>query len=213
MDLIKKLWHLFFLNILWLICCLPVITAGGATCAAYAVALRLADDDEEVQTIRGITVRFSKALKQDFLQGLLLFLFTLACGGIGYFIFTRLREDAFNLILTAIFVIYILAVLILNLYAYPLVARYSNTFLNTLRNSVALYIMNIKTSFKTLVIVLVEIVALYFIRYIFFVGVLILPALIFYTVSRTAKDIFVRMENPAPAESEELTEENTEEID
>jgi hypothetical protein len=39
------------------------------------------------------------------------------------------------------------------------------------------------------------------------VGILILPALIFYTVSRPAKDIFVRMENPASVESEE---ENTE---
>lgn len=208
MDLIKKFLQLFFLNCLWLICCLPVITAGGATCAAYAVALRLADDDEEVQSVRGIVRRFFKAFKQDFLQGLLLFLFTGACGGIGYFIFTRLREDAFNLILTAVFVIYILAALILNLYAYPLVARYSNTFLNTLRNSVALYIMNIKTSFKTMVIVLVEIVALYFTRYIFYVGILIIPALIFYTVSRTAKDIFVRMENPAPVEEENTESEN-----
>ena len=58
-----------------------------------------------------------------------------------------------------------------------------------------------------MVIVLVEIVALYFTRYIFYVGILILPALIFYTVSRPAKDIFVRMENPASVESEE---ENTE---
>ena len=195
MNLIKKFLKLFFLNCLWLLCCLPVITAGGSTCAAYAVALRIVDEDEEIKTIRGITARFFKALKQDFLQGLLLFLFTAACGGIGYFIFTRLREDAFNLILTAIFVIYILAALILNLYAYPLVARYSNTFLNTLRNSVALYMMNIKVSFRTLALVLVEILILYLTRYIYFAGILILPTLIFYTVSCTARDIFVSMES------------------
>ena len=66
MDLIKKFWQLLVLNFLWLICCIPVITIGGSTCAAYAVALRLADDDEEVQSLRGIAARFFKAFKQDF---------------------------------------------------------------------------------------------------------------------------------------------------
>lgn len=93
------------------------------------------------------------------------------------------------------------------MYAYPLIARYSNSFVNTLKNSVALYAMNTKVSFRTLGIVLLEIVVLYFSKYIYFAGMLILPALIFYTVSYTAKDIFLRMENPAPAESEEISEE------
>ena len=202
MDLIKKFLRLFLVNCLWLICCIPVITVGGATCAAYAVALRIADDDEEIQTARGIVFRFFKAFKQDLLQGFLLSVFTATCVAIGYFIYTRFFENGFNLFFTALFVIYILAALVLNLYAYPLVARYSNTFLNTLRNSAALYIMNLKVSFITLIIVVLEIVVLYFTRYIFFAGFLILPSLIFYTVSRTAKDIFVRMENSASSEDE-----------
>ena len=207
MDLIKKLFQLFFLNCLWLICCIPVITIGGATCAAYAVALRLADDDEEVQSVRGLAARFFKALKQDFFQGILIFLFTMACGGLGYFLFDRARDYGFNLIIIAALAVYFLIALVFNMYAYPLIARYSNSFVNTLKNSVALYAMNTKVSFRTLGIVLLEIVALYFSKYIYFAGMLILPALIFYTVSYTAKDIFLRMENPAPAESEEISEE------
>ncbi len=209
MDLIKKLFQLFFLNCLWLICCIPVITIGGATCAAYAVALRLADEDEEVQSVRGIAARFFKAFKQDFLQGLLLSLFTGACCGLGYFFFARARDYGFNLIIIAALTVYALVVLVVNLYAYPLVARYSNTFVNTLKNSVALYAMNTKVSFRTLGIVLLEIVALYFSKYIYFAGMLILPTLIFYTVSYTAKDIFLRMENPVAVEEE--PEENSEE--
>ena len=200
MDLIKKFLQLFFLNCLWLLSCIPVITIGGATCAAYAVALRLADDDEEVQSARGITARFFKAFKQDFLQGILIFLFTTACGGLGYFLFERARDYGFNLIIIAALAVYALVVLVFNLYAYPLIARYSNTFINTLKNSVALYAMNTKVSFRTLGIVLVEIVILYFTKNIYFAGILILPSVIFYTVSRTAKDIFLRMENPEPVE-------------
>ena len=200
MDLLKKFLLLFFLNCLWLICCIPVLTIGGATCAAYAVALRLADDDEEVQSVRGIVRRFFKAFKQDFLQGILLSLFTAACGGLGYFFLYWAKDYGFNLIIIAALVIYALVALVFNLYAYPLVARYSNTFINTLRNSVALYVMNTKVSFRTMGIVIVEIAALYFSKYIYFAGILILPAVIFYTVSKTAKDIFVRMENPGSEE-------------
>jgi len=200
MDLIKKFLKLFWLNFLWLICCLPVITIGPSTCAAYAVTLRLADDDEEVETFSGIARRFFKAFKQDLIQGFFIFLFSAACLALGYFLFDRARDYGFNLIIIAALALYALVVLVVNFYAYPLVARYSNTFVNTLRNSIALYVMNTKLSFKTMAIVIVEIIALYFTRYIYFAGILILPSVIFYTVSRPAKDIFVRMENTAPAE-------------
>ena len=200
MDLIKKFLQLFFLNCLWLICCLPVITIGGATCAAYAVALRLADEDEEVQSVRGIIARFFKAFKQDFLQGLLLSLFTGAGVALGYFLFDRARDYGFNLIIIAALVVYALVVLVVNLYAYPLVARYSNTFINILRNSVALYAMNTKISFRTQGWVVAGLLLIYLSKYIYYAGILIIPSIIFYLVSRTAKDIFVRMENPAPTE-------------
>lgn len=207
MDLIKKFLQLFFLNCLWLVCCIPVITIGGATCAAYAVALRLADEDEEVQSIRGIVGRFFKAFKQDFLQGLLLSIFTGACSGLGYFLFDRARDYGFNLIIIAALTVYALVVLVVNLYAYPLVARYSNTFVNTLKNSVALYAMNTKISFRTLGWFVAGLLLIYLSKYIYYSGILIIPSIIFYIVSRTAKDIFLRMENPAPVESEENSEE------
>ena len=200
MDLIKKLFQLFFLNCLWLICCIPVITIGGATCAAYAVALRLADDDEEVQNVRGIVRRFFKAFKQDFLQGLLLSVFTGVCCGLGYFLFDRARDYGFNLIIIAALTVYALVVLVVNLYAYPLVARYSNTFVNTLKNSVALYAMNTKISFRTQGWVVAGLLLIYLSKNIWYAGILIIPSFIFYMVSRTAKDIFLRMENPAPTE-------------
>ena len=47
---------------------------------------------------------------------------------------------------------------------------------------------------------------------IYFTGLIILPSVIFYTISRTAKDIFFILENPVNTESEaedsDITEEN-----
>ena len=202
MDLIKKLFQLFFLNCLWLLCCIPVITAGGSTCAAYAVALRLADDDEEVQSVRGIAARFFKAFKQDFLQGILILLFSLISFGLGGYLSYLAWDYGLNLIIIVLLAIYFLVVLILNFYSYPLIARYTNTFVNTLRNSIALFAQYVKQSLKTLGIVVLEVAVLALTFKIYFAGILILPALIFYTISRTAKNIFFNLENP-PTESQE----------
>lgn len=208
MNLIKKLPRLFWLNILWLLGCLPVITIGASTCAAYAVTLRLADDDEEVLSFAGIARRFFKAYKQDLLQGIFILIFTAACAVGGYFIFKAFQDSGFNLIKIAVLAGYVLLAFVFNMYAYPLIARYSNTFVNTLRNSVALFLQYVNSSLKTLGIVLVELAILYLTRYAFFAGFVILPSLIFYTVSLTAKDIFVRLENPAPVEEENTGSEN-----
>ncbi len=206
MDLIKKILRLFWLNILWIIGCIPLITIGVSTCAAYAVTLRLADDDEEVQSMGGISRRFFKAYKQDLLQGIMILIFTAACGALGYFLFDKARSYGLNIFIIAGLAGYALVAFVFNLYAYPLISRYSNTFVNTLRNSVAVFFLNMKGSFRTLGIVIVEMIILYFSKYAYYAGFLIIPALIFYTVSLTAKDIFVRMENPAPAENTESSE-------
>ena len=43
---IGKLGDLVLLNLLWLICCIPVFTAGAATTAVYYVTLKLVRDDD-----------------------------------------------------------------------------------------------------------------------------------------------------------------------
>lgn len=213
MNLIKRLPRLFWLNILWIIGCIPVITIGVSTCAAYAVTLRIVDDDEEVKSMRGIAARFFKSYKQDFLQGIFILLFTTACGSLGYFLTDLARESGFNLIKIALLAGYALLAFVFNLYAYPLIARYSNTFANTLRNSLALFLQYINSSLKTLGIVVVELVILYLSRYFYFAGFIILPSIVFYTVSVTAKDIFVRLENPQPVEEEAAPESEETETD
>ena len=210
MNIIKKLPRLFWLNILWLVCCIPVLTAGASTCAAYAVTLRLADDDEEVNSIGGITRRFFKAFCQDLLQGLLILIFTLAGSALGGLFIYLAYDSGFNLIKVAAIAGYFLVFFVFIFYSYPLIARYSNSFVNTLRNSVALFAQYPNQSVKTLAIVIVELGLLYLSRYIYFAAFIILPAIIFYTVSVTAKDIFVKLENPPAPEEEEAPETDSE---
>ena len=202
MDIISKFLRLVFVNLLWLLCCIPVVTAGASTCAAFAVTLRLADDDEEVQTIRGITARFFKAFRQDLFQGFLISIFTAVCAGLGGLFIYLALDNGLNLFIIVLLAVYFLVVLVLNFYSYPLIARYTNTFANTLRNSIALFAQYANSSLKTLGFVVLEAAVLALTFKIYFAGLLILPALIFYTISRTAKDIFFKLENPQKSEDD-----------
>ena len=138
----------------------------------------------------------------------MILVFTAVTFGLGgYFIYLA-WDSGLNIIKIGLLAGYFLVVLVFNFYSYPLIARYSNSFANTLRNSVALFAQYANSSLKTLGIVIAELVILYLTRYAFFAGFVILPAVIFYTVSLTVKDIFVRLENPAPVEEENTESEN-----
>ena len=45
---LKKLGYIWWLHILWLLCSLPIITAGAATTALVFACMRLRDNDEAV---------------------------------------------------------------------------------------------------------------------------------------------------------------------
>ena len=68
---INKLLDVLLLNLLWILCSLPVVTIGAATCAAFSVTLKMVDDEE------GYIVKpFFKYFKQNFKQGTLMWIFT-----------------------------------------------------------------------------------------------------------------------------------------
>ena len=72
LQFFHDLFDLMVVNILWLLCSLPVITAGPATCGLYHVTLRLARQ-ETVNPVKD----FFRGFKINFKQGLLLGLVTL----------------------------------------------------------------------------------------------------------------------------------------
>ena len=51
------------LNLLWLVCCIPVFTAGAATTAVYYVTLKLVRDEDD-STIKSFFRSFIQNFKQ-----------------------------------------------------------------------------------------------------------------------------------------------------
>ncbi len=46
MQLINKVVYSVYLNILWFICCIPIVTIGASTTALFYVTLKIAKNDE-----------------------------------------------------------------------------------------------------------------------------------------------------------------------
>lgn len=134
MQFITKIVYSVYLNILWFVCCIPVVTAGAATTALYYVTLKMAKNEEG-----GITKSFFKAFKENFKQSTIVWLILLALGivlGIDGYILWHMRfENAFWTVITAIFLVAAAAYLIVVMYIFPLMARFDNTIFAMFKNS------------------------------------------------------------------------------
>ena len=42
----QSLWDILKLNFMWIIFCIPIVTIGGSTIAAFSVLLRMSEDQE-----------------------------------------------------------------------------------------------------------------------------------------------------------------------
>ena len=72
MNVLNKMADLMWLNILTLICCIPIITAGAAFTSMHYVALKIVRNEESY-----ITRSFFKSFKTNFRQATLIWLMIL----------------------------------------------------------------------------------------------------------------------------------------
>lgn len=134
-----KLCYGCYLNLLWLVCSLPVFTAGAATAALYDVTLRLAREEDPPAT-----TRFFKAFRENFRQATILWLILLGIGALlgadGYILYHLYKSTAgmVSVICTlglALIIVAAIAYVIVLIYVFPLVASVKNTNFAMLKNA------------------------------------------------------------------------------
>lgn len=135
MQFITKITYSAYLNILWFICCIPIFTIGASTTALFYVTLKMAKNEEG-----NITRAFFRSFKENFKQGTKIWLILLIAGIIlgfdGYTLYHMRFTNAFWTILTAIFIIVVVAYAIILMYIFPLLARFQNTTWAMFKNSI-----------------------------------------------------------------------------
>lgn len=144
-----RIMNLLKLNLLWLLCCLPIITIGPATSAMhYVIGLYLNDTSDAV------VKPFFKAFRRDFRQGLFLGLLLIALTALALFnsLFLLANYGVHPIWLPLLLLALFLASLYV--YAFPLLCRYTLTFGELLKNSVLFFWQNLWNSLLALIIYL-----------------------------------------------------------
>ncbi|MCM1025005.1 MAG: DUF624 domain-containing protein [Roseburia sp.] len=132
-----KLAYSAYLNALWLICCLPVVTAGASTTALFYVMLKVAKNEEG-----NITRAFFRSFRENFRKATVIWLILLAAGIVlaldGWVLYHMRFENAFWTVTTAVFLVALAAYAIILMYIFPLLARFENTVRAMFLNSIML---------------------------------------------------------------------------
>ncbi len=156
MRFMIKFADMMIINILVIICSIPVITIGPALTAGYYVALKEVRDEEGY-----ILKSFFKSFKANFKQGVIATLILGAIAGfLGYELFIVYQwacmdntPEYARLVFGAVVGLAILVMMII-LYLFPLMARFYNTIPNYFKNSVMLGIKNFPSSILMIAIVI-----------------------------------------------------------
>ena len=163
---LSRLADLFWLNLLYILCCIPVITAGAATTALYYVTLKMAKDEEGY-----ITKSYFKSFKENFVQATLIWLIYLAVMVVMFMDFRIANGGSMaevlknstvsDVVIVAVGVMTIVLLMTL-VYVFPLLAQFDNTVLNTIKNAFLISIRHLPYTFLMLIITAIPYVLIWF---------------------------------------------------
>ena len=150
-SFMSKVADLCILNIICVVCCIPVITAGASITAMYYVTLKMVRN-EEAYIVRS----FFKSFKQNFKQATIINLIMLLIGLVLYVDLnvSKAMQGGAGQIFQIIFMAFVLIYFILFLYVYPVLARFYNTIKNTIKNALFMAIRHLP---YTVVMVLIAV--------------------------------------------------------
>lgn len=136
---LSKVADIMILNLLFILCCLPVVTIGAAVTALSYVTLKMKDQEEGY-----IWKSFFQSFKQNFGQATVIWLIMLALGavlGVDLWL-TGAMHGNLQLLMRVCVGAGILVWLMVFLYVFPLQSRFYNTIGMTMKNALLLAIGN-----------------------------------------------------------------------
>lgn len=140
MRFLSRVCDIMILNVLCIVFCIPIITAGASITAMYTVTLKMVRG-EESYILKG----FLKAFKENFKQSTIIWLIMAA---IGIFIYIDYRATAFlpgnmsaifQILIGALAIIYFMVLV----YIFPYTARFINNIKCIFKNSLLIAILNL----------------------------------------------------------------------
>ena len=150
MSFLAKLGDMFILNVLYLVCCIPVITIGAATTALYYNTLKMAENRESY-----VWREFLRTFKENFKQATIIWMIILVIGAVlvgDFLVMGGIGSQALASV-TAIVVIVVGVFLILTaVYVFPVLARFDNSVLNIMKYALLMAIRHLPSTVVILAI-------------------------------------------------------------
>lgn len=155
-----KVADLMILNVLCIVCCIPIITIGPAVSAMFYVTMKMVRN-EESYIVKGFFKSFKENLKQGILINLIMLLFAVL-------IMVDLRimgsmEGTVYKVLYTIFLAFGVVYIMIYMYIYPVLAKFYNTIKNTFINALLMSIRHLPYTFLMVVVTIAPIAGILFI--------------------------------------------------
>ena len=177
------------INFLWILCSLPVVTIGASTSAAFYVMLKMVDDEEGY-----VGKMFFKAFKDNFKQGTIMWCITAPCIYFSYLIWQAIIKGDPHFLIIIGAIVFTAIVICVNIYTYPLIARYENTLKHIIQNSAVLSMLYFGRTVMLVGILALEFILISWNKWTLFAGILIGPGCIVFTIAGISKRIFQNIE-------------------
>lgn len=160
MQVMIMIGNMIVLNILWLVCCIPVITAGAATTAVYYTMYQYATDGSEA-----VFKPFFKTFIKEFKQSTLLWLLLLAIGGVLvcdiWFLASVPQFRALWVVLGLLLFLYAIALT----HSFAILGRFDTTIKTALKSCYLVFVMNFWRSMLVLLLSAAPILIVIFMPY------------------------------------------------
>lgn len=150
MQFLSKMADLMILNVITLLLCIPIITAGDAVCALYYMTIKMVKG-EECYIIRG----YFKSFKDNFRQATILWIISILLGLIlaGDFLILRNTSFSFGDVMMVLIMVVAIIYLFTMIYLFPVLSRFENSVKNTIKNSFLMSVLNLP---KTILLFLIN---------------------------------------------------------
>lgn len=198
---LSRVADLMILNILFIICCLPIVTIGAALTGMNYVTLKMAENEEGY-----VAKGFLKSFRQNFRQATIIWLIMLAIGIVFVLDFLIMRNaagtavDILRILILAVAILY----LILLIYVFPTLARFDNSIKITMKNAFIMAIADLPRTLVMLVITVGSVILTFFNAYTLWYGLMVWLllgfALVAFANSYFMKKVFAKY---TPKEEEE----------
>lgn len=155
MHFLGKMADLMILNLLTLLCCIPIFTAGAAFTAMHYQVLKIVRD-EECYVAKG----YFKAFRENFRQATAIWLIMLLIAAVlGADFYIMYKSDIeFHVIFRAIMGAIAIFTVFTLLYVFPAQAKFANPVFRTIKNALAMSILQAPKTILMAVLYLIPVV-------------------------------------------------------